>query len=68
MSGAQKQKRYGEDDDEADKKPAVIVKDDDKAKGAVQKAKDILGKLDEASKRKGGHWEECCGVRIWIPD
>ena len=56
-----------EPDDEA-KAPKSEIKDDVVAGAAAQKAKDVLAKLNEVPKRKNGRWEECCGVRRWVPD
>lgn len=66
MSTGQLQKRH-DDDDEA-KTKAKKTTDDTKAKSAVERAKEVLAKAAEKQKRKGGHWEECCGIRTWIPD
>ena len=56
-----------EPDDEA-KAPKSEIKDDDAAGAAAQKAKDVLDKLNKVPKREKGHFEECCGVRRWVPD
>ncbi len=35
---------------------------------AAAQGKDILAKLDQAAKKKSGHYETCCGVKVWIQD
>lgn len=60
----QKQKTPGAPDEDIKSK----VTDDPTLKGAADKAKDVLAKLDEQSKKKKGHYEECCGVRYWVED
>ena len=59
--------KIGGGDDKPQKAKAKLG-DDEKAKSAVERAKAALGKAEEAQKRKGGHWEMCCGVRTWVPD
>lgn len=37
----------------------------------LKELRDILKELEEleqAQKKKGGHYEMCCGVKIWVPD
>ncbi len=63
---AQLQKQNGGDDEPAKQK--MKLGDDTKAKSAVEKAKAAIAKADEAQKRKGGQWVECCGIRTWVPD
>ena len=35
---------------------------------AADRGKELLEKIKQARKVKSGHWEECCGVKIWVPD
>ena len=64
---AQKQKTHGTGGDG----PATDHKDparnEELAKSAAQ-GKDILAKLDQAAKKKSGHYEQCCGVKVWVED
>jgi len=61
-----KQKQGGAPDSE--QKDQSKITDDPKLKDAASKAKDVLAKLDEATKKKRGHYHECCGVRVWVED
>ena len=63
-----KQKHHDGNDDADDKPKAGVIQSDPEAEKAVEKAKGILGDLDKALAKKRGHWEECCGVRRWVPD
>ncbi len=63
---SQMQKIGGGDD--KPQKAKQNMGDDTAAKSAVEKAKEALKRADEAQKRKGGHYEICCGIRTWIPD
>lgn len=60
-----KQHKAGGDGPDKDQK---TPKPDDKLAAMAKKGKDLLGKLDEAQKKKSGHWEQCCGVRVWVKD
>lgn len=66
MSGLQKQKQGEPEKDK--KKPSDQPVADPKLTEAKDKAKALLSKLDEATKKKDGHYEVCCGVRIWVED
>jgi hypothetical protein len=53
--------------------PAPKPKDgpsaDPKLNKARDEGKDLLARLDEATKnKKSGHWEVCCDVRVWVDD
>ena len=50
------------------KGPNQKHKDDADLAAKAKKAEDMLKKLDEAQKKKKGHYEECCGVRVWVED
>jgi hypothetical protein len=65
----QKQKTHGGDGDGPATDHKNPERNEELAKAANQ-GKDILAKLDEAAKRKGGHWEHCCGVKVkvWVED
>lgn len=67
MSSLQKQKQ-GKPEDEQKKQPGDKPVADPKLTKAVEDSKDLLAKLDQASKRKRGHYEVCCGVRVWVED
>jgi len=62
MTGMQKQKKGG--DDEGQKQQQAEIKDDDKAKSVVERAKELLARPEP---RKGGHYMNCCGIRTWVP-
>ena len=64
---SQAQKKIGGDDD-SPAKQKLKMGDDNRAKSLVEKAKEAIARADEAQKRKGGRWEECCGIRTWVPD
>jgi non-canonical (house-cleaning) NTP pyrophosphatase len=64
---AQLQKKIGGGDDKPQKAKNKIG-DDEKAKSAVERAKEAVKKADAAQERKGGHYVICCGIRTWVPD
>ena len=64
---SQAQKKIGGDDD-SPAKQKMKMGDDSRAKSLVEKAKEALSRASEAQERKGGHFEECCGIRTWVPD
>lgn len=46
-------------------------KDNQELAKAASHGQDVLKELEEleqAQKKKGGHYEMCCGVKIWVPD
>lgn len=58
-------------DDDAENKDKSKIGDDEQAKGAAHKAKEVLDKIakQEAERpARKGHYENCCGLRIWVPD
>jgi hypothetical protein len=63
---ALKQKTY--DHDEPDDKSESKMGDDVGLKSKVSKAKEVLDRLTKAAAKPKGHYEECCGVRRWVPD
>lgn len=67
MSAAQKQKTHGVGGDGPDTERKAPERNEELAKAASQ-GKDILAKLDQAAKKKSGHWEMCCGVKVWVED
>ena len=64
---AQKQKTHGAGGDDATQDHKNPERNEELAKSAAQ-GKGILAKLDQATKKKSGHWESCCGVKVWIED
>jgi len=64
---AQKQKTHGMDGDGPATEHKGPERNEELAKAASQ-GKDILAKLDQAAKKKSGHWEQCCGVKVWVED
>lgn len=64
------QKRKTGDDAEKDTKDKAKVGDDDKAKAAAMKAKEVLDKTAKAAQKpeRKGRWEECCGIKVFIPE
>jgi hypothetical protein len=64
----QKQKSHGGPTGGADVKEQD-VHDNKEATQAVAKGKDLMAKLQEATKRKRGRYVvDCCGVRRWVED
>jgi len=63
---AQKQKELGGGD--GPKTDHKAPKADEALAAKAARAKDLLDKIDQAAKKKSGHWEECCGVKVWIED
>lgn len=63
---AQKQKELGGGD--APHTDHKAPKADDALAAKAAKAKDLLDKLDQAAQKKSGHWEQCCGVKVWVED
>lgn len=61
----QKQKTGKPDEPQQD---SSKITNDSKLGDAASKAKDALARLDEATAKKRGHWQECCGVRYWVED
>lgn len=64
---SQAQKKIG-GDDASPAKQKLKMGDDNRAKSLVERAKEAIAKAERRDERKGGHWEECCGIRTWVPD
>lgn len=62
------QKQKTTDPDEPKKKDADTTTSDPKLKKALSDGKSLADRLDQAAKRKSGHWEHCCGAHIWVED
>ena len=60
-------KQKGPDDEPKKDKKDGVPPDDPKLKESAKKGKELLDKLEQATKKKGGHYEMCCGVRVWVP-
>lgn len=48
-----------------------IAGNDSDALDAAKMGKDMKSKIDgilDRTKGKKGHWEYCCGVKIWVED
>lgn len=63
----QKQKTT-EPEDEKKKPSGDGPKADPKLTKAVDDGKDLLKRMDQASKKKSGRWTFCCGVQVWVED
>lgn len=62
------QKQKLPDTDDPKKKPGDAPKADPKLKEALGEGKALLDRMEQAVKKKRGHWEHCCGARIWVED
>lgn len=67
----QKQKQH-DFDEEGPSKPGLNPRDNQAAKDAAKAGRDLLDRLEEASKQKRtrkGHYEtDCCGIRRWVEE
>ena len=63
----QKQKTVTPGNDDTKPKPGKL-KNNPELQSAAQIANDLVSDLEEASKKRGGYWEECCGIRYWVED
>lgn len=64
---SQMQKIGGGDD--KPQKAKNKIGDDEKAKSAVERAKEAVKKAEAVpEQRRGGRYVTCCGIRTWVPD
>jgi len=49
-------------------KPSGDLSDNQAVKDTAVKGRDLLKKLDQKQKEKGGRWVYCCGVKTWVKD